>query len=275
MTSFPSKLRRCLLAAAVAQALIAFPVAAQTATGAKNPPEKDQASAKKPVTLKEVIVTAQRRAQDIQKVPIAVTALDEAQLNARGIQNVSDLGAVAPNVIVQTSPGNRTQTVVAIRGAVNINPAPYWDQPVAMYVDGVYIGKTQGDVFDLVNLERIEVLRGPQGTLFGRNTMAGAINLITRQPSGQFTGDASLSLGNYGSKVAKATVDLPAMGKLKVSLGGRVERRAGWVNTTPGSTPPELDNRHNQEAYVGLEYDATDNLTFNYKFDYKIGRAHV
>src|SRR5574337_573729 len=281
MTSFPSKLRRCLLAAAVAQALIAFPVAAQTATGAKNPPEKDQASAKKPVTLKEVIVTAQRRAQDIQKVPIAVTALDEAQLNARGIQNVSDLGAVAPNVIVQTSPGNRTQTVVAIRGAVNINPAPYWDQPVAMYVDGVYIGKTQGNVFDLLNLERIEVLRGPQGTLFGRNTMAGAINLVTRPPSGQFTGDAMVSLGNYGSKVGKVTMDLPAMdlpadGKLKASLGARIERRDGWIKTTPGSAEPELGNVHNQEAFAGLEYDATHNLKFNYRFDYaKIDEREV
>ena len=269
MTSFhASRMRRCLLAAAVAQALIAVPVVAQTASGTQNQNEKTQAGTKKPVTLKEVVVTAQRRSQNIQKVPIAVTALDEAQLNARGIQNIADLGAVAPNLTVMNTPGNATSFAVAIRGAININPAPYWDQPVGMYVDGVYLGKTQGNVFDLLNLERIEVLRGPQGTLFGRNTMAGAINLVTRAPSGQFTGDASVGFGNYGSKVGKVSLDLPAIGKLKVSLGARAERRDGWVKTTPGSAEPALGNRHNNEAFVGLEYDATDNLTLNYRFDY-------
>ena len=269
MTKFhASRMRICLLAAAVAQALIAVPAVAQTASGNRGQAGNSEAGVKKTVALKEVVVTAQRRSQDIQKVPIAVTSLDEAELTARGIENVADLGAVAPNVTVMNAPGNRTSSAIAMRGAININPAPYWDQPVAMYVDGVFLGKTQGNVFGLLNLARIEVLRGPQGTLFGRNTMAGAVNLVTRAPSGLFTGDASVSLGNYGSKVGKATVDLPAMGKLKVSLGARVERRDGWVKTTPGSAEPELANRRNNAAFVGLEYDATDNLKFNYKFDY-------
>lgn len=268
-----SRMSTCLLAAAVAQALFTVPVMAQTASGTQdqskqNQSKKDEAAAQKPVQLKEVIVTAQRRTQNIQKVPIAVTALNEAELNARGIRNVSDLSAVAPSVIVMNTPGNNTSSAIAIRGAININPAPSWDQPVGMYVDGVYMGKTQGNVFDLINLERIEVLRGPQGTLYGRNTMAGAVNLITRPPSGQFTGDASVGFGNFGSKIGKVTVDLPAMGKLKVSLGGRVERRDGWVKTTPGSAEPEMANRHNDEAYLALQYDATDNLKFNYNLDY-------
>lgn len=215
-----------------------------------------------------MVVTAQRRAQDIQEVPIAVTALDAAQLNARGIRNVSDMGVVAPNVIVMVGGSTQTSASIAIRGTTNINPGPYWDQPVALYVDGVYIGKSQGNVFDMLNLERVEVLRGPQGTLFGRNTMAGALSLITRPPSGEFSGDASVSFGNYGSKVTKVTVDLPAMGKLKASLGARVEFRDGWVNTTHGSSEPELANRDSKGTFAGLEYDATDNLTFNYRFDY-------
>ena len=269
MASFhASRMRKCLLAAAVAQALIAVPAVAQTAPGNNGQTEKSEAVAKNPVVLKEVVVTAQRRSQNIQKVPIAVTALDEAQLNARGISNVADLNAVAPSLTVVHAPGNNISSVVAIRGAANINPNAYWDSPVGMYVDGVYLGKTQGNVFDLLNLERIEVLRGPQGTLFGRNTMAGAVNLVTRPPSGQFTGDASVGFGNYGSKVGKVTMDLPAMGKLKVSLGARAENRDGWVKTTPGSVEPDLANRHNQEAFAALEYDATDNLTLNYRFDY-------
>ena len=269
MKSFhASRMRRCLLAAAVAQALIAVPAVAQTAPGTQNQTEKTEAGAKKPVTLKEVVVTAQRRSQNIQKVPIAVTAIDEAQLNARGINNVADLGSVAPSLTVVSEPGNATSFAIAIRGVAANNPAPYWDTPVGVYVDGVYLGKAQGNVFDLLNLERVEVLRGPQGTLFGRNTMAGAINLVTRPPSGEFTGDASVGFGNYGSKVGKVTMDLPAMGKLKVSLGARAERRDGWVKTTPGSSEPELANRRNNEAFAALEYDATDNLKFNYNFDY-------
>lgn len=269
MNSFQAtRLRRCLLAAAVAQILISLPVVGQTASDARNQTEKGQTDAKKPVTLQTVVVTAQRRTQDIQKVPIAVTALNEAELNVRGITNVLDLSAVAPSLVVVPTPGTNTGGAIAIRGASTFDPTPYWDQPVAMYVDGVYIGKTEGNVLDLVNLERIEVLRGPQGTLFGRNTMAGAVSLTTRPPSGVFTGDASLGFGNYGSRIGKASVDLPAMGKFKVSLGGRAERRDGWIKTTPGSSEPELNNRHNNEAYAALEFDATDSLTFNYRFDY-------
>ncbi len=274
--------RQCALAVAVSQVLYVVPALA----GDEVPPAVDGAAAaqaekppattakKKPVALKEVVVTAQRRSQNLQEVPVAVTAIDEAALTARGIQNVSDLGAVAPNLTVVNSPGNGTSSAISIRGGNNFNPAPYWDQPIGVYVDGVYLGKTQGNVFDLVNLERIEVLRGPQGTLFGRNTMAGAINLVTRPPSGVFTGDATVTFGNYGAKVARASVDLPAIGKLKMSLGGRVERRDGWVKTTPGSSEPDLANRHNHAFYADLEYDASDNLTLRYRFDYTNIKQH-
>ncbi len=98
--------------------------------------------------------------------------------------------------------------------------------------------------------------------------MAGAVNLITARPSGVFTGDASVSIGNYGARVAKAVLDLPAFGKLKATVGARVERRDGWIKTTPGSSEPRLNNRHNSETYLGLEYDATDDLTLNYRFDH-------
>ena len=267
--------RHGVLALAISQALFVLPAlaadepAAPAASADVAPAAPaTEAGAKKTVVLKEVTVTAQRRSQNLQEVPVAVTAIDEAQLTARGIQNVSDLGAVAPNLTVVPTPGNATSSAISIRGGNNFNPAPYWDQPIGVYVDGVYLGKTQGNVFDLIDLERIEVLRGPQGTLFGRNTMAGAINLVTRPPSGVFTGDATVSFGNYGSKVARTSIDLPAIGKLKVSLGGRIERRDGWVKTTPGSSEPDLANKHNHEFYADLEYDATDDLTLRYRFDY-------
>lgn len=269
MTSFHAiPVRRCLLAAAVLQALIVVPVVAQTTSGTGKQAGKSEAVSKEPVALKAVVVTAQRRSQNLQDVPLAVTAIDEAQLNARGIANVADLSSVAPNLQVSTAPGDATASQIAIRGMAGYNPALFYDTPVGLYVDGVYFGKTQGGVFDLLNLERVEVLRGPQGTLFGRNTMAGAISLVTRPPSGLFGGTAELGMGNYGSKVGKVMLDLPAIGKLKVSLGGRLERRNGWVKTTPGSSVRDLGNRHNEEAFAALRYDATDNLTLDYRFDY-------
>src|SRR3546814_13714784 len=99
----------------------------------------------------------------------------------------------------------------------------YWDPAVGVYVDGVYIGKAQGGIFDIVDLERVEVLRGPQGTLYGRNTLAGAINLITRRPSGEFGGSASLETGNYDAVTEKASIDLPKVGTVNM----RPERRRG------------------------------------------------
>lgn len=266
--TYASRMRHGLLAAAVAQALIAVPVMAQTAPDTREQTGKSEADTDKAVALKEVTVTAQRREQSIQKVPVSVTAIDEVQLERRGISNLSDLSGAAPGLVIRPQPGTASAVAVEIRGKLRSNPAMYWDTPVGMYVDGVYIGKTGGNVFNLLNLQRIEVLRGPQGTLFGRNTMAGAVNLITNPPSGEFTGQAQLGLGNYGSKVGRVMMDLPAMGKFRASVGARVERRDGWIKTTPGSSEPELGNRHNDSAYVGLEYDVTDNLMLNYRFDY-------
>ena len=261
--------RRRRVAVAVTQALLVAAVAATTtAMAQEEPPEQPvPASAKKPVTLKEVTVTAQRRSQKLQDVPLSVTAIDEAALAARGIANVADLSSAAPNLQVSTTPGDATAAQIAIRGMAGYNPALFWDTPVGIYIDGVYVGKTQGSVFDLLDLERVEVLRGPQGTLFGRNTMAGAINLVTRPPSGDFSGTAQVGFGNYGEKVGKLLLDLPAMGKLKATIGGRVERRDGWVTTTPGSAVPELGNKHNDEAFVALRYDATDDLRLDYRYD--------
>mgnify|MGYP000232066540 FL=1 len=130
--------------------------------------------------LEEVVVTAQRREEKLQDVPIAVTALTARQLEARGITSIDSLNSMAPNLQVSYTPGNTTAAQIAIRGGVTVNPALTWEPTVGIYLDGVYIGKMQGSVFDVVDLERVEVLRGPQGTLYGRNTLAGALNLIGR-----------------------------------------------------------------------------------------------
>ena len=120
--------------------------------------------------LEEVIVTAQKREENLQTVPLAISALSAAELDMRGMESLADLNAVAPNVMFRQNPGARLVSTVSIRGSVTGQPAIWIDAPVGLYLNGIYLGKTQGSVFDVVDIERVEVLRGPQGTLFGRNT---------------------------------------------------------------------------------------------------------
>lgn len=217
--------------------------------------------------LQEVLVTAQKRTERLQDVPIAISAVSGSQLESRGIGSLADLSSVAPNLSVSSTPGNSTASQVSIRGGVTTNPALFWDTAVGMYVDGVYIGKTQGSIFKMVDLERVEVLRGPQGTLYGRNTMSGAINFITRKPSGELGGDASLSLGNDHERIVKASLDLPKVGIASVSLGVRTEDRDGWVKTTPGSSASELNGTHQKQARMAVNLDFAPNFKADYRLD--------
>ena len=247
-------------------ALLASGVRAQQATE----DEGEQA-------LEEVIVTAQKREEKLQDVPIAVSAFGSEQLQSRGISNILELGSLAPNVQISTATADNTGAQLSIRGAAEINPALFWDPTVGIYLDGVYIGKTLGSVFDLVDLERIEVLRGPQGTLYGRNTLAGAINLVTRPPSGELSGHADVNYGNYNLKQGEFSLDLPQMGIAKISVGARRELRDGTTNTTPGSSVGSLDSRDSTGARFALDLDFTPMFLAAYRYDYsnEIGRAHV
>lgn len=225
-----------------------------------------------------VIVTAQKREQSLQEVPIAVTALDDAFIESRGVTSIESLTALSPGLTIQRAPNNKTAAQISIRGGVTINPALTWEPTVGIYRDGVYIGKTQGSIFDVVDLERVEVLRGPQGSLYGRNTLAGAINLVTKKPTGEFGGSAEISYGNYDYKMAKATVDLPQAGPFKIKAAGMIEERDGLVDvvdnpfpavTTAGArSTDELDNIDRKAALVSVQFDPTDQLTVDYSFDY-------
>ncbi len=218
--------------------------------------------------VEEIVVTAQRREERLQDVPMAVSAFSSDQIEARGIENVSDLNALAPGLQISQTISNTTISQISIRGITQINPAIYWDPAVGVYVDGVYIGKSQGGIFNVVDLERVEVLRGPQGTLYGRNTLAGAINLVTRRPSGVFSGQASLDIGNYNAMVQKVSVDLPQIGNARISLAARSERRDGWVKTDRLSSRQDLNNRANDGFRLAVDYDLSDTLLAEYRFDH-------
>ena len=217
--------------------------------------------------LEEIVVTAQKRAERLQDVPISISAITGSQLENRGIQNIADLGSLAPNLQISNQPGNATAAQIAIRGSVTHNPALIWDTAVGIYLDGVYMGKSQGSIFDAVDLERVEVLRGPQGTLYGRNTIAGAINLVTRKPSGEWSGSVNLDLGNYNARTLKVGMDLPRMGIMSLSLGFRDEKRDGWVKTSPGSSADQLNNKDSQNFRLAANFDISPAFKVDYKFD--------
>lgn len=215
--------------------------------------------------LEEVIVTAQKREENLQQVPIAITALSGEQLASRGIEGSMSLNALAPNLQVSKSPGSSLISQISIRGSVTGQPAIYVDPAVGMYVDGVYIAKSQGSLFELLDLERVEVLRGPQGTLFGRNTMAGAINFVTRKPTGVWGGSASLEVGNYGHQVERISLDLPKMGIVSLALGARNEKSDGWMSNKTGKDEGDA-NRHAWRA--AANFDISPQFQLDYKFDH-------
>ncbi|HUS24913.1 MAG TPA: TonB-dependent receptor [Candidatus Binatia bacterium] len=220
------------------------------------------------VTLDTIEVYALRRKERLLDVPVAVTAMTRDQIESRGIQRLDDLNSLAPGLQVSRSPANTTISQITIRGSSQINPAIYWDPAVGVYVDGVYIGKAQGSIFNVVDLAGVEVLRGPQGTLYGRNTIGGTINFLTREPSGYFSGSAALEFGNLNARVQRASIDLPRIGFADITLGVRSERRDGWVQASPDSPVDELNNRHNDGLHFAALMDLLPELQGLYRFDY-------
>ena len=178
--------------------------------------------------LEEVVVTAQKKEETLQDAPIAITALTASTIEDLDIANVVDLAGMAPNVHIINTPSNNTAATIAIRGGSTTNPAITWEPTVGMYLDGVYLGKGQGSIFDVVDLERVEILRGPQGTLYGRNTLGGAINLISKKPSGEGM-SSKLTLGNYGLRQAQFITDFGLGENRYAKLVVNKKQRAGYV----------------------------------------------
>jgi iron complex outermembrane receptor protein len=251
----------------LAQADTAAPANPPADAAAKKDPEAGAANSDA-VTLETVEVTAQRRVERLQDVPVAVTAVSRDQLDVRRVEDIGSLDGIAPGLQISKTPSNTTISQITIRGASQINPAIYWDPAVGIYLDGVYIGKAQGSVFDIVDLMRVEVLRGPQGTLYGRNTIGGTVNLWSRDPSGAFSGQGSLEFGNYNAMMQKIYVDLPKLGIASISVGARSERRDGWITTTRDSSVNELNNRHNDGVRLATRLEFSPSLIGDYRFDH-------
>ncbi|MBP9034897.1 MAG: TonB-dependent receptor [Pseudomonadales bacterium] len=234
--------------------------------------------------LEEIVVTAQKREQSLQDAPVAISAFGKDALQQQRITDVQDLNGLVPNVQFAAAPSSTTGATVAIRGAVTTNPAPSWEPTVGMYVDGVFIGKVLGGIFDVADLERVEVLRGPQGSLYGKNTVGGAINLVTRKPSGELSGELTAGMGNEGYWQVRGSLDTAAIGTVGEGLGQlsanitlQHEERDGFTRGVADPVGSPLAAPNVADEWEGLDSDAgrialllnvTENFEARYAYDF-------
>ena len=181
-----------------------------------------------PASIREIVVTARRTTENLQRVPLAITALDPTALEQRQIIEVADVGRVAPGLSVQSGgTGNASLIYLAIRGNAQNSPNSFSDPAVGIYVDGVYYARPIAGNNGLLDLASVEVLRGTQGTLFGRNTTGGALNMTTVAPSGDLEGYVRGQLGTYNTWSIESAFNVPVMGD---ELAFRVASRYGERN---------------------------------------------
>lgn len=165
-------------------------------------------------TLEEIIVTARKQDETVQTVPVAITALSTEALVTHQVKNIVDLQKSTPNLSIATgAPSSSGFTFVAIRGQTNLQPGAAADPAIGIYLDGVYIPRPSQGLFNLEDLDRVEILRGPQGTLFGRNTTGGAVSITTSDPTGDFFAKIKGDVGNYDYRSVSTTLNLPIKGE--------------------------------------------------------------
>lgn len=233
--------RTVLFGSAAAAALLASPALAQDAP-APTPPDA-QAQADAQPSDQDIVVTARRRNEVLLDVPISVTAYTGEQLERQGALDLTDIGDTTPNVTLETSRGTNTTLTAFIRGIGQQDPVAGFEQGVGLYLDDVYLNRPQAAVLDIYDVERIEILRGPQGTLYGRNTIGGAIKYVTRRLSDEPEMRIRANIGTYQQADLVASASTP-LGNGPVKLGASIARltRGGFgKNLTTGAENYDRD----------------------------------
>lgn len=194
----------------------------------------------------DIVVTARKREERLQDVPIAVTALSADAINSRGWDSVSDLQQATPNISFTPGQGGNSGGIAPfIRGVGENDFIITADPAVGLYIDGVYVARTFGAMTELMGVDRIEVLRGPQGSLFGKNTIGGAISITTAVPGQEFGGEADLRYGSFNTVRARARVDAPLASNWSLGISALGEFGEGWQKIPSG------DNLGNKNVVAG------------------------
>lgn len=233
--------------------------------------------------IEDIIVTAQKREQNVQDVPIAITALSSETLQANRVQSVNDLTGLAPGLLSRQNAGSVGSPSFAMRGVFASASAPSQDRQISVYLDGVYLGGTRGSAFDLPDVERIEVLRGPQGTLFGRNSTAGAISVVSRDPVGKLKWRQEVTVGNYDQLRVRTTIDTPQFGAFSaygtyvhderrgdvrnLGAGTTFDYTSPFTNVGRTSSPKWLGSKNSESFFGAIKFAPSDSFSMVYKFD--------
>ena len=242
--NYRNRLGRGIVAAAVASALGLPVISAAQAQGAR--------------AIEEIVVTARRTEETLQDVPIAVSAFNAEDLRTLQAENLSGLQGAVPNLNLVQGRGSASSANIFIRGIGQPDALQTFDPGVGIYLDDVYVSRIQGALFSLHDIERIEVLRGPQGTLYGKNTIAGAIKLVTRKPTAETEGDIEVGFGRYSARNAKAYFAGGLTDTLFASVSGLWAERDGTV--TDYLNGREYNDRDERAARVALRWVPSDTL---------------
>lgn len=219
----------------------------------------------------EIIVTARKREENLQNTPIAITAISAAQLEARGAVDLTAMQNVAPNLTLKTGGGTSGATftpIINIRGIGQGDFTINTDPGVGVYIDGVYLGRSVGSVLDLADVQRVEVLRGPQGTLFGRNTIGGAISVVSKAPDPRETsGSFSIAGGSREFAQIRGSLNLPLAENLALRVSAMARHRGGYVDALQYDDL-KLGGEKLWAVRAALRWQPTDNLTIDLAVDH-------
>jgi iron complex outermembrane recepter protein len=219
-----------------------------------------QDQAESGLVLEEIVVSAQKRQESVLEVPVAVTAFAGDEISKRGLTDFGDLAGVTPGVFLTTS-GSSRATRINIRGITSTPTSIGFEPGISVTVDGVAQGRSTTFNNEFLDIESIEILRGPQGTLYGRNSVAGAINIYTKKPTvDAFEGSAKVSIGNFGAQMLSGSINVPMGDKVALRLSGYTKERDGYLeNITTGDEHNNID----RTGFRGsLLFEPTDNLDF-------------
>jgi iron complex outermembrane receptor protein len=217
--------------------------------------------------VQDIVVTAQKREERLQEVPIAVTALSAAQIETRGLTTMASISALAPNLTTSMAVSGGSDVTMAIRGQSVADALLTQDGPVGLYIDGVINSRISGALTDLIDLQRIEVLRGPQGTLYGRNTTGGAVNFITRKPGKEFGITQKFGVQTYGGVTSRTSIDTGEIGDtgLTATFNLLYKKIGGyWDNLArPDKEDPGAENV--RAGRFAINYDKGGAFRANYQ----------
>ncbi|URW74678.1 TonB-dependent receptor [Sphingomonas donggukensis] len=263
-------MRKLALLMTVATAAIAAPAWAQSTApapqDATTAPAEDQAQDQAPVSAGDIVVTATRRAERLADVPVAVSAVSSEQLQLSGATDIRSLNQLAPSLLV-SSTGTEANGSARIRGIGTVGDNPGLESSVATFIDGVYRSRTGAGLNELGEVERVEVLRGPQGTLSGRNSSAGAINIITKQPSFRgIEGMAEGSYGNYNAYRFQGAINVPLGETVAARIDGIYSKRDGFYYDPQNNT--DINDRDRYFVRGQLRFEPTSDLNIRLIGDY-------